>query len=193
MPFAEELADLAVNHHPTRFSGAWYGQAGTLAPGVGVIFDKIAYPLFNPSTQRYQIESGLVLILTHECDIDQNNVRAMNRGFLVVPLIPLDTFAANFSKEGLKDDARALARDIAANKVHRLMFLPPPNQLLRIDNFPLGAFLYFNAITNADISHLAVDGARPVCALSEIGLQALDARLKNHLFRPKAERLPQTI
>jgi hypothetical protein len=193
MPFAEELADLAVKHNPARFSGAWYGHAGTLAPGVGVIFDGIAYPLFNPSTQRYQVQSGLVLILTHECDIDQNNSRAMNRGFLLVPLIPLAMFAAHFSNEGLEDDARALARDIAANKVHRLMFLLPPNELLRVANFPLGAFLYFNAITNADISHLSADGARPVCALSEVGLQALDARLKNHLFRPKAEQLPRTI
>jgi hypothetical protein len=192
MPLAEELADLAVKHHMARFGGAWYGHAGALAPGVGVIFDGIVYPLFNPITGRYQVQSGLVLILTHECDIDQNNVRVMNRGFLLAPLIPLNTFAANFS-DGLEEEARALARDIAANKIHRLMFLPPPNELLRIDNFPLGAFLYFNAITNADVSHLSADGARAVCALSEIGLQALDARLKNHLFRPKAEQLPRTL
>jgi hypothetical protein len=193
MPFAEELADLATTSNPIRNSGAWYGRSGGLAPGVGVIFNGIPYPIFNPETARYQVNSGLVLILTHECDIDQGNIRAMNRGFLIAPLIQMTAFAANFDNQDLKENGRSLAREIAANRVHRLMYLPPPNELLKVNDFPLGAFIYFNAITNADISHLTAAGAHPVCALSEAGLQVLDARLKNHLFRPKAEQLPRTM
>jgi hypothetical protein len=191
---ADELAKLADAHNAFRTSGAWYGQARDLAPGVGVIFNGIPYPLFNPETGRYQVTAGLVLILTHECDIDQNNVRAMNRGFLIAPLIQMSAFAQNFSaNDALKDNARSLARDIAANLVNRLMYLPPPADLLRVTDFPLGAFIYFNAITNADISHLTAPAARPVCALSEIGLEFLDRKLQNHLFRPKAEQLPRTL
>jgi hypothetical protein len=193
MPFAEELAELAVTSNPIRNSGAWYGQAGALAPGAGVIFRGIPYPIFNPSTDRYQVNSGLVLVLTHECDIDPNNARAMNRGFLVAPLIQMNAFAANFETDELRDNGRSLACEIAANRVHRLMYLPPPIDLLRVNDFPLGAFIYFNAITNADVSHLTAAGAGAVCALSEAGMQVLDNRLKNHLFRPKAEQLPRTV
>jgi hypothetical protein len=71
------------------------------------------------------------------------------------------------------------------------MFLPPPDSLLRVKEFPLGAFIYFNAITNSDMALLS--NARAVCALSEFGLEILDLRLKNHLFRPKDEQLPRTV
>jgi hypothetical protein len=191
MPFAEELAELAKTHNASRTSGAWYGTARNLAPGVGVIFTGLPYPLFNPAERRYQVISGMVLILTHECDIDQHNQRAMNTSFLVAPLIQMSAFASRFAQQ--EDIARALARDIAANKVHRLMYLPPPNELLRVQEIPLGAFIYFNSITHADVTHLTAKGVRPVCALSELGLEFLDNRLKNHLFRPKAEQLPRTI
>lgn len=193
MPFAEELAALATDNNASRNSGAWYGAAGGLAPGVGVIFAGIPHPLFNPEINRYQVVSGLVLILTHECDIDQNNARAMNTSFLVAPLIQMTAFAQIFASEAQQLAARNLARDVAANRVNRLMYLPPPNELLRVPEIPLGAFIYFNAITHADVRHLTADGARPVCALSEIGLEVLDNRLKEHLFRPKAEQLARTI
>lgn len=191
MPFAEELAELANTHNASRTSGAWYGAARDLAPGVGVIFTGLPYPLFNPGDRRYQVISGMALILTHECDIDQHNQRAMNTGFLVAPLIQMSAFANTFAQQ--QDVARALARDIAANKVNRLMYLPPPNELLRVQEIPLGAFIYFNSITHADVTHLTAQGVRPVCALSELGLEVLDNRLKNHLFRPKAEQLPRTV
>jgi hypothetical protein len=191
MPFAEDLADLARVHNASRTVGAWYGAPRNLAPGAGVILSGIQYPLFNRDVGRYQVISGMALILTHECDIDQSNRRAFNNGFLVAPLILMNAFADTFANQ--QEEARSLARDIALNRVHRLMYLPPPNELLRVQEFPLGAFIYFNSITHADASHLAAGGARPVCALSELGLEMLDARLKNHLFRPKAEQLPRTI
>lgn len=193
MPFAEEVAELAKNNNASRTSGAWYGAAAGLAPGAGLIFGGIPHPLFNPTEGRYQVTSGPVLILTHECDIDQENERAMNTGFLVVPLILIGAFADTLAAEGRQDVARDLARNIAANKVHRLMYLPPPNELLRVPDIPLGAFIYFNSITHADARHLTIDGARPICALSEMGLEVLDTRLKNHLFRPKAEQLARTV
>lgn len=194
MPFAEELAALATTSNASRNSGAWYGAAAGLAPGVGVIFAGIPHPLFNPELHRYQVVSGLVLILTHECDIDQNNVRGgMNTSFLVAPLIQMTAFAQIFASEGQQSVARNLARDVAANRVNRLMYLPPPNELLRVPEIPLGAFIYFNAITHADVRHLTAEGARSICALSELGLEVLDNRLKEHLFRPKAEQLARTI
>jgi hypothetical protein len=191
MPFAEELADLATAHNASRTSGAWYGNAGNLAPGVGVIFAGLPYPLFNPDLRRYQVLSGMALILTHECDIDQQNQRALNASFLVAPLIQMTAFANTFARQ--QDVARALARDVAANRVNRLMYLPPPNALLRVQEIPLGAFIYFNSITHANVTHLTAEGVRPVCALSETGLAVLDNRLKNHLFRPKDEQLPRTL
>lgn len=193
MPFAEELAALATSSNASRNSGAWYGAAAGLAPGAGVIVTGIPYPLFNPEQRRYQVMSGLVLILTHECDIDQNNARSMNSSFLVAPLIQMAAFAQSFSTADQQKVGRDLARDIAANRVNRLMYLPPPNELLRVNDIPLGAFIYFNAITHADVRHLTADGARTICALSELGLEVLDNRLKNHLFRPKAEQLARTV
>jgi hypothetical protein len=193
MPFAEELSELAVRSNATRNAGAWYGPSDGLAPGAGLIFANIPYPLFNSDTKRFQIQSGLVLVLTHECDIDQANVREFNRSLLIAPLISMLAFAQNFEAVKAEDGARQLAREIAANRVHRLMFLPPPNELLNVAEIPLGAFIYFNAITNTDIGYLSQNGARPICALSQMGLEALDLRLKNHLFRPKAQPLARTM
>jgi hypothetical protein len=99
MPFAEELATLANSHNASRTSGAWYGAARELAPGVGVIFKGIPYPLFNRDDRRYHVISGLVLILTHECDIEQQNQRAMNTSFLIAPLIQMSAFAEILAAE----------------------------------------------------------------------------------------------
>jgi hypothetical protein len=187
MPLAEELSQLAISSFSVLRPGAFYGMARSLSPGAGVIFDGVPYPFFDKPTGRYEIREGLALVLTHECDIDQSNVRALNSSFLIAPMILMSSFAQTFDAA----TARNLARDIATNQVHRLMFLPPPDSLLRVKEFPLGAFVYFNAITNSDVTLLSK--ARAVCALSEFGLEILDLRLKNHLFRPKDEQLPKTM
>ena len=189
MEFVDELTKVAVDHSTLSHLGAFYGPAANLAPGAGLIMSGVAYPEFNETEQRFQVLRGDVLILTHECDIDPENSREFNTGFVCVPLIDMSLFAQNFAAAERKDLARNLARDIAADRVNRMFFLPPPNEILHSVGIQHGAFVYLNAITSSHVRLLKDPAVKPLCALSEYALDVLDAKLKNHFMRPKSERL----
>jgi hypothetical protein len=183
MPLADEIAAAASGASRAN-AGAFYGSAEGLSFGAGIIFGAVTFPIFNAEAGRYQARIGPVLVLTHECDIDQTNDREFNTEVLLAPLILIDAFAAKFDE---KDRAQGieLAKSIAAGLVFRMMFLPP-----YLGQIERGAFLYFNGITSTHLSQLNAVEARPLCALSEYALGLVDRSLQNHLFRPKAERLP---
>jgi hypothetical protein len=191
MSFVDELAQIALNHTAYQNIGAFYGSAAELAPGTGLIFSGVTYPTYNPANARFEARRGAVLILTHECDIDQQNVREFNTGFVLAPLIAMASFARMFEQANRHDLARNLARDVAGDRVSRLFFLPPPNPLLPANGMGLGAFIYLNAITSGHVKQLSVQEAHKVCALSEYGLEALDRKLRNHFLRPTAQQLAQ--
>jgi hypothetical protein len=187
MPFADDLTAAAIENSHLAHAGAFYSSAEGLEPGTGLIFSGMTYPTFNPEQARFEARRGLILILTHECDIAPENERAFNEFFIAAPLILMSGFAEIFDTR--RDLARNLAGDIASDKIHRMFFLPPTHQLLPSENLRLGAFIYLNALTSAHISQLHAEGVRPECALSAYGLEVLDRKLKNHLFRPPAQRL----
>jgi hypothetical protein len=190
MPFAEDLAAIALEHSP-RYVGAFYGPAAGLVPGTGLIFSGVSYPTFNEDLNRYEARRGLVLILTHECDIEQANEREFNHSFIAAPLILMAAFARMFEEGGRENLGRNLARDIASDKVHRMFFLPPTGELMNSDYLHLGAFIYLNALTSGHINLLRAEGVQAECALSTYALNVLDQKLKNHLFRPPAQQLPR--
>jgi hypothetical protein len=192
MPFADDLAGIALGQSNLARVGAFYGHADTLAPGAGVIFSGITFPAYSPEIGRFEIRRGLALILTHECDIDPANERDFNAYLVVAPILLMSSFAEIFETANRQDAARNLAGDIAADRVNRMFFLPPPTHFVPVESLAQGGFIYLNAICSTHVDMLTeAAGARAECALSEYSLTALDHKLRNHFGRPKAEQLPR--
>ena len=76
---------------------------------------------------------------------------------------------------------------LAKNDVSRVFFLPPTPQVFGEVELTHGALLYLNQLCHTPVSLFS---GSAVCALSSYGLERLDAKLQNHLFRPKEEPLP---
>jgi hypothetical protein len=187
MSFASELSAIAIGNAASRYLGAFYGSAEGLAPGAGVIFRHVQFPIYNPAIRSFEARRGAVLILTHECDIDPGNARGFNTGFVLAPITRLEGLEG--TPDNQKDAVRNLVRDIAANRINRVFYLPPPPDLLGIPDLPLGGLIYLNAISSGHIDQLA--DAEAICALSDYAQQLLDQKLENHFFRPKDQTLPR--
>lgn len=189
MSFADDLAHLGMQHCARLKPGAWYASAAHLSLGAGLIYPEIDYIVHDIGTDEYVVQSGPVLVLTHECDVDQANVRAFNDLVLVCPIIKLEDYAAVKLAQGQTEAARAIVRDAASDIVSRLLYLPRHLGPYVVEELRYGGFLYLNSITNIHVSLFDPGKCQPSCALSSYALQWVDAKLQNHLFRPKAEFL----
>jgi hypothetical protein len=190
--FAEELAQIGLRELASRQPGAFYGRADTLAPGAGVIYTGITYAHFNAQEGRFEARRGMVLILTHECDIDPANDRDFNENFVFAPLIPLAALATEYERLSRKDAAKSLVVETARDKVNRLLFLPPVStEHIDAPQLSLGALIFWNWLGNTHVTQLKSEGVKALCALSEHGMTIADRRFQEHFLRPKSERLPQ--
>jgi hypothetical protein len=184
MPFIDEIA-AAAQKTSTVQAGAFYGPAAGLSAGAGLIYEGINYPVFNPAENRFQIRTGLALVLSHECDIDPQNSRDVNTEVLIAPIITVPAFSEIFdTSDGRRALGSGLASNIAAGHVTRMQYLPQ-----HVAPIQHGCFLHFNAITSTHISQLSIQDARSICALSEYGMGVVDRHLQSHLFKPKTELL----
>jgi hypothetical protein len=68
-------------------SGAFYGHVGLRSLG-------IRHAIFDEQDKLFDTVSGLVYILTHECDVDTHNQRAFNNYILICPIINLEALVA---------------------------------------------------------------------------------------------------
>jgi hypothetical protein len=163
--------------------GRFYGSSDNLNIGVGLLYRNIRCPVFDISDQLFNTVEGLVYVITHECDIDQNNKRPFNDYLSVCPLINLEDFLVEYENEFKDDEALKNFLDAVAGKqVSRIVYLPPISPY-----FKYGAFLYLNNLVGTHISAFAKKNA--IGALSVFGLQIVDFALENHLLRPKSEQL----
>ncbi len=170
---------------PSRF----YGDA-SLPMGAGLLLRRCPYPLPDPLEPRFRTVLGYALVLTHECDIDQTNERMFNDMVLVLPVIPLEKLCASMEEERGQGAWAGILPEIAANKVFRVMYIPPvPQHLSGGSDLSHGGVLLFNTISHAPIKWFDHYGTENVCSLSALGLRSLDYRLENHLRRPKADRM----
>lgn len=181
-----EEAEQFVFSRTMEITGRFYGAAGSdLALGAGLIYAGVRYPLYNPERNVFRTVAGIVLVLTHECDIEPSNDRTLNSDVLIVPLVPLREFVEKLIAAKSDDDARAYLGDLTSHRISQMMYLPPLH-----NHLPQGAVMYLNRIT---FTHLDAFGAQEVicvAALSGLGMTQIDFRLENHLRRPKADRLP---
>jgi hypothetical protein len=113
------LAKVAVDKFPYQI-GAFYGTSAGLAVGVGLVVDGITFPLFE---ELFDTAKGLVYVLTHECDLD--NERAFNDYVLMCPVVGFDQFARDYAEKISEVALQGLVPDLAADRIYRALYVPP--------------------------------------------------------------------
>lgn len=164
---------------PSRF----YGTGTGLPLGVGMLVRDCVIAQPHSTETRYETGLGLALILTHECDIDENNERYFNDLILVCPVIPLDIFCEACDEEEGSGSWGGILPHIAGDNVFRAMYLPPVRDCEEMEG---GGIIYLNHMSSCRVQWMSNDAGKVICSLSALGLRAFDAKLQNHLLRPKA-------
>ena len=150
-----KFSNLAQNSFQLSIASRFYGSRDDLQIGTGLIFDGILFPIFDESSQRFQTAQGLVLVLTHECDVDQSNDRFFNDSVLVCPIINMETLVEGFSKMNALTNLEGLLPEIGKNNVFRVQYLPPIEQHL-----DFGGYLYLNQITSTFVTTFRTNDAK---------------------------------
>jgi hypothetical protein len=180
---------LALENFDFANPGAFYGSVGERSLGAGLIYTDVIFPLFNDERADFDTVQGIAYVVTHECDVDQSNVRHFNDLVVICPLIPLHSIVQEYEPALGEEELKSLLVSAARNEVFRVFFLPPVPDLLDVPVLRDGALLYLNQLCSTHVSVFVQ--ARAVCALSTRGIERLDWKLQNLLFRPKAEGLPE--
>lgn len=166
--------------------GSFYGSPRGLSLGSGLLFRDVTFPLFDPEAGRFRAQSGLVSVLSHECDLDPANDRFLNGMALICVALPLATVVETASAQNIPDDELgALLGNVARRRTPRCVYFPPHPEFL-----PDGGLLNLNLIASTDKSELSED--KCAAALSAQAYRTVIAALEQHLTRPKAEILPFT-
>jgi hypothetical protein len=141
--------------------GRFFGSAEGLHLGAGLIYENIRVPKLDEAENVFDTYEGRVLVLTHECDVEQGNVRPFNNYTLVCPIIAFDNFAMSFQEEFGEERLLDFLGRLAARDIYRVIYLP------HHDGFPHGGLLYLNQITSTHVSAFQFGAARPVCAVTD--------------------------
>ncbi len=179
----ELVRNLIISKTIHDYGNFFGGVRSENSVGVGLFFNKIRYPVFNVGDVLYDTREGLVYILTHECDIDQKNIRPFNEYALICPVIPLESFHHEMSS--IMDDSSlsAFYSNLGMDNVSRLSYIPPIP-----DYLPYGGVLYYNQITHTHISSFKNQDDN-IESMTYAGLRIIDYKITNHMLRPKAENL----
>lgn len=168
--------------------GIFYGNATDLALGAGLVVSPVEFPSYSPAEDRFVVWSGPVLVLSHECDLDQENQRLLNDLALICPVRRLDSIVEMAADQGYSDNAlTTFLGNLGRRRVSRAVYLPPLPDIL-----PFGGFLYLNQFSHTSVKRLIDDQVTPVAALTAYAMQSVDYALASHLFRDKSDRLPHS-
>ena len=181
---ASRIVEDGALDHP----GIFYGNPAGLALGAGLILTPVDFPSYSPAEDRFVVWNGPVLVLSHECDLDQDNQRLLNDLALVCPVRRLDSVVEMAAEQGYSDNAlTTFLGNLGRRRVSRAIYLPPFPDLL-----PFGGFLYLNQFSHTSVKRLAEKDVTPVAALTAYAMQSVDYALASHLFRVKSDRLPHS-
>lgn len=184
MPPDTRLLEILERHRYVQRRGAFYGSSTGLPLGSGSILKNCRIPFYDAETNGYRNARGYAYVLTHECDIDPTNQRAFNDKLLVLPIIDFRVWYLMAEETFGEDVASKIATDVVADQIYRVFFLPTvPNSSLEY-----GGVLYFNEITNTEVSDLQ-NHAEQICSLTSYSHRILSFKLENHLLRPKSAPL----
>ncbi|WP_239436195.1 hypothetical protein [Sphingomonas sp. ACRSK] len=171
---------------PHTKSGEFYGPVGELSFGTGLIVANLPYPVYLPDRGAYGTRLGNALILTHECDIDPDNIRPFNSNVLVAPIIGLNQYVNSVAGIHSQSETRSLMLNVASGNTTRLVFLPRYGD----SSCPLyyGGLVDLNFLASCGVQ--ALTQSDKLCFLSGAAIGMVDVALQNHLMRPKAETPP---
>lgn len=186
----DRLCNLGLRWFGGTSPGAYYGSAEGLSVGAGIMYSGVQYPVFDVAFQEYKIIEGLVLVITNECDTE--NDRAFADSVLACPIQSLEDLAEQFSEDDNISSFTGLWTEISKNSIFRVFYLPPPSELFYLPELPRGGAIYLNQISSIHRSLFNVVGVSAIGALSNYALQRFDYKITNHFLRPKAELLPIT-
>lgn len=163
--------------------GSFYGPAGSLSLGTGLIISDVTFPYFNRSDHRFMVAKGAAYILSHECDLDPKNNKILGGYCLICPLLQIeDLISSAVSAQVAQNDISSFLGYLASRRISRFVYLPP------LADHPYGAALNLNQITSTSIQ--LIDCNNALTAVSAYGLATIDMALDNHLRRAKSEALP---
>lgn len=167
-------------------AGTFYGPPADLALGAGLILSNVEFPSYQPDEDRFVVWAGPVLVLSHECDLDQDNQRLLNDLALICPIRSLEALVEIAEGAGYSSNAlTTFLGNLASRRVSRAVYFPPLPVAL-----PYGGFIYLNQLTHTSVKRLSADDAEKIAALSAYAMQSVDYGLQEHLFRDKSDRLP---
>jgi hypothetical protein len=150
---------------------------------VGQIFDGVRIAVYNEHDQVFDTREGMAYVLTHECDIDQDNQRPFNQQVLVCPIIELGSVLDNLEPLMSQERITNFLTDLAKDTISRVMFFPPINE----HYLPYGGVLDFNNLSSLHISWFESGNTTRVRSLTGYSLPHVDMKITNHLLRPKAD------
>lgn len=127
----------------------FYGQPLELDWGVGVLGRNLTYPLFDSASADFILAEGVAYVVSHECDIDQENDRPFNNAVLVCPVIPFEAALDHLNSHRTPSQVRGFIDALSNNTVDRVIYIPALP-----DALPWGGLLYFNAMSHTDVSEV---------------------------------------
>jgi len=178
---ASEIILSATTHDYGNFYG---GPQNHLSLGVGQIYNKIRYPMYDDEDSLYDTLEGMVYVLTHECDIDQKNERPFNKSAIICPILPLEHCLNSLNAQLVDDDLRSFLGYIGKDNVSRVTYFPAIK-----DYLPHGGLIDLNQLSSTHVDAFTLDGSVRINALTASGLRILDYKITNHLLRPKSEKV----
>lgn len=164
--------------------GRFYSLGKDLSIGRGMLYDKIVFPLFDSDSGVFLTLEGQGYVLTHECDVDENNNKLFNTDVLICPIIPLQDVVEELKQELSQAQLISFLTNLGSRKISRLVYLPTLG-----GGLAYGGVLYLNQITNVPVSIFHDGQAQSIGAVTGYGLTVVDTSIENHLLRPKADRL----
>lgn len=164
--------------------GKFYSSGENIAVGRGKLYNAVVYPLFSSDKGIFLTVEGLGYVLTHECDVDENNNKLFNTDVLICPIIPLQDIVEELQQNLNREQLISFLTNLGAKNISRLVYLPTLG-----NDLAYGGVLYLNQITNAPVSLFQNGHADSIGVLTGYGLTVVDYSIENHLLRPKADRL----
>lgn len=159
-----------------------YGAHAHLSLGRGMIYQGVRHPVFEPTTRSFITVEGTIYVLTHECDLSQDNIRPFNDDVLICLLMPFEGSGA-YQHEYGEGQLKSFLANLAKGRVSRLMYFPP------FIGFRFGAVTFLNQICNTKTQAFNHADVQVSAALGDVGYWAVNSMIRNHFLRPRAEML----
>ena len=162
--------------------GKFYFGGHDVGLGKGKIYKAVRFPIYIEDQALFRTAKGLVYVLTHECDLDEENRRFLNTDVLICPIIDLRHLVAALLEAVSVDQLISFLTNLGARNISRALYLPhcPPT-------LTHGGVLFLNQIASTHVSCFELEDAESVAMLTAYGLTIVDQMIENHLLRPKVD------